>query len=64
MKFYKQNQVETLFLLVLGIVAAMVLCWVVVKKEDCEVKGGKRLRGTWAWEQFECYDAKTLKVLK
>jgi hypothetical protein len=35
----------------------------VTAKADCEAKGGKRLRGTWAWEGFKCYDARTLKVL-
>jgi hypothetical protein len=31
---------------------------------DCEAKGGKRLRGTFVWQSFECYDAGTLRVLK
>ena len=42
---------------------AVLLIGVSVEKSACEAKGGKRLRGTWAWEGFECYDARTLKGL-
>ncbi len=45
------------------IVIATTLVGAVTDKADCEAKGGKRLRGTWAWESFKCYDARTLKVL-
>jgi hypothetical protein len=45
------------------VVIALTLTGAVTAKADCEAKGGKRLRGTWAWEGFKCYDASTLKVL-
>lgn len=48
-----------------GLVAvAVLLISANVEKFSCEAKGGKRLRGTWAWEGFECYDRATLKVLR
>ena len=42
---------------------AIVFIGAFAEKADCEAKGGKRLRGTWAWEGFECYQADSLKVL-
>jgi hypothetical protein len=51
------------FIVVALIVIAITLTGAVTAKADCEAKGGKRLRGTWAWEGFQCYDARTLKVL-
>lgn len=64
MRFDGEKLAALAYILGLVIIAAVVLTWVVVKKDDCESKGGKRLRGTWAWEQFECYDSKTLKILE
>ena len=49
-----------------ALLAFLAVLWIGVWREvsDCEAKGGKRLRGTWVWEAFECYDASTLRVLK
>lgn len=51
------------FIIVAMTVIAITVTGAVAGKAACEAKGGKRLRGTWAWEGFKCYDASTLKVL-
>ena len=50
---------------VVAILCAIAVFWIGVHTElaSCDAKKGKRLRGTWAWEGFKCYDASTLKVL-
>ena len=58
-----KEQLKAAFIVVVLAVTAITLTGVVTAKADCEAKGGKRLRGTWAWEGFKCYDASTLKEL-
>lgn len=58
-----REQMKAVFIVVALAVIAITLTGAVTAKSDCEAKGGTRLRGTWAWEGFECYDARTLKVL-
>lgn len=59
-----KEPIRALFLVALLIVTAVTLIGVVSEQAACEAKGGKWLRGTWAWEGFECYDRATLKVLR
>lgn len=54
---------EFVLVVVVLAVLAIIVTGRVSENADCEAKGGKRLRGTWVWEGFECYDARTLKVL-
>ena len=58
-----REQLKLAFIIAALVVIAVTLTGAVAEKAACEAKGGKRLRGTWAWEGFECYDASTLKVL-
>jgi hypothetical protein len=58
-----REQLKAVFIVAALVVIALTLTGAVTAKADCEAKGGKRLRGTWAWEGFKCYDASTLKVL-
>ena len=58
-----REQLKALLMIVLLTVTVVVLIGAVAEKKECEAKGGKRLRGTWAWEGFQCYDLRTLKVL-
>ncbi len=58
-----REQLKAAFIVVALIVIAITFAGAVTENADCEAKGGKRLRGTWAWEGFKCYDARTLKVL-
>jgi hypothetical protein len=53
-----------LLLVALLIVTAFTLIGAASEQAACEAKGGKRLRGTSAWDGFECYDRATLKVLR
>lgn len=56
-----REQLRAACIVVALIVTAITLTGAMTEKADCEAKGGKRLRGTWAWEGFKCYDASTLK---
>lgn len=58
-----REQLKAAFIVAALIVVAITLTGAVAEKAACEAKGGKRLRGTWAWEGFKCYDARTLNVL-
>ena len=58
-----REQLKAAFIVVALSVIAITLTGAVAAKAECEAKGGKRLRGTWTWEGFKCYDARTLKVL-
>lgn len=58
-----REQLKAAFIVVALAVIAITLTGAVAEKAACEAKGGKRLRGTWAWEGFKCYEASTLKVL-
>lgn len=50
---------------VVVVLCVLAVFWIGVHTElvSCDTKGGKRLRGTWVWEGFKCYDASTLRVL-
>jgi len=54
---------KTAFIVAALAVVAITLTGALSEDASCEAKGGKRLRGTWTWQGFECYDASTLKVL-
>lgn len=54
---------ELAFLAVVAILWAVVMVGAIADKASCEARGGKRLRGTWPWETFRCYDTATLKEL-
>ena len=59
-----REQLKAAVIVVSLAVIAITLTGAVLEKAECEAKGGKRLRGTWAWEGgFKCYDARTLKAL-
>lgn len=58
-----REQLKVAFIVVTLAVVAITLTGAVTEKAACEAKGGKRLRGTWSWEGFTCYDARTLKAL-
>lgn len=58
-----QRRLSALLVAVLLVVAALVLIGAHAEQSACEAKGGKRLRGAWAWDDFECYEASALKVL-
>lgn len=58
-----REQLKLAFIIAALFVVAVTLTGAALEKAACEAKGGKRLRGTWAWEGFKCYDASTLKAL-
>lgn len=58
-----REQMKAVLIVLALAVTAITVTGGMTAKADCEAKGGKRLRGTWAWEGFDCYDARTLKRL-
>ncbi len=57
-----REQIKAIFIVMAIALIAVTLMGAYTEKTACEAAGGKRLRGTWAWEGFKCYDANTLKV--
>jgi len=58
-----KDQLKMAFIVVAVIVIGVTMIGAINEIADCKAKGGQRLRGTWVWEGFKCYDAKSLKVL-
>ena len=62
MRVSNNERLYALYWAVLAGAFVLVTGWAYHVEQECEAKGGKRMRGMW-FEGYECYDAKSLKVL-